>query len=368
MTMKSLSVKTISLAVAAAVALGGAMTAVAPSQASAGELAILTWEGYADSSITQKFEDETGCAISRTYVGSNDEFPAKLAAGGSIYDAVSPSLDTTGILAKMGVVEPIAIDMLPDWEDIYEGFRAHPSVAGAEGWLPPEGTVWAVPYSWGSIAWMYRSDKFDTPPDSIEIFWDPAYAGKLSIWDDKTNIYAVARYIFGRDVNVYDLSDDQLAQVRDKLIEAKPQMRKYWATAGELVNLYANGEVIFSNTWGGYQSALLIEQGIPMVEFIPKEKADGWQDAWQIVKGTPNMDCAKKFVVYMQSPHAQCQMSAVMGYSMANATAAKECLTPEMYESLHQGDWTYIDGLDFWQEPIRVDAVIETWNAVKAAQ
>ena len=70
----------------------------------------------------------------------------------------------------------------------------------------------------------------------------------------------------------------------------------------------------------------------------------------------------------MQSPHAQCQMSAVMGYSMANATAAKECLTPEMYESLHQGDWTYIDGLDFWQEPVRVDAIIETWNAVKAAQ
>lgn len=366
-----MKIKLKALAVSAALVGGIASTglAIASSQAQAGELAILTWEGYADSVITQKFEDETGCIITRTYVGSNDEFPAKLgASGGSIYDAVSPSVDTTGILAKMGVIEPISLDLLPYWDDIYEGFQVHPSVTGEEGWMPPEGHVWAAPFAWGSIAWMYNSDAFDTPPDSIAILWDPAYEGKLSIWDDKTNIYAVARYLFGTDVNVYDLSDEQLAEVRDKLIEAKPQMRKYWATAGELVNLYANGEVVLSNTWGGYQSGLLIEQGIPMVEFIPIEKADGWQDAWQIVKGTPNMECAKQFVGYMESPHAQCEMSMFMGYSMANEAAAKECLSPEMYETLHQGDWVYFDGLDFWREPARVDKMIETWNAVKAAQ
>jgi spermidine/putrescine-binding protein len=355
-----------SAALVAGVAIAGSV--VVPAEAQAGELSILTWEGYADSGITQKFEDDTGCVISRTYVGSNDEFPAKLAGGSSAYDAVSPSVDTTGILAKMGVVEPISMDLLTEWDDIYEGFRVHPSVQGEEGWMPPEGHIWASPYSWGSIAWMYNADVFDTPPDSVEILWDPAYEGKLSIWDDKTNIYSVARYLYGRDAAVYDLTDDQLAEVRDKLVEAKPQIRKFWSTAGELVNLYANGEVVLSNTWGGYQSSLLIEQGINMVEFIPKEKADGWQDAWQIVKGTPNMECAKQFITYMQQPHAQCQMSMIMGYSMANAAAAKECLSPEMYESLHQGDWVYFDGLDFWQEPIRVDKMIETWNAVKAAQ
>ncbi len=355
-----------SAALVAGVAIAG--SAVVPAEAQAGELSILTWEGYADPAITEKFEEETGCVISRTYVGSNDEFPAKLASGSAAYDAVSPSVDTTGILAKMGVVEPISMDLLPLWDDIYEGFRVHPSVTGEGNWMPPEGHIWASPFAWGSIAWMYNADEFDTPPDSIEILWDPAYEGKLSIWDDKTNIYSVARYLYGRDAPVYDLSDDQLAEVRDKLIEAKPQMRKFWSTAGELVNLYANGEVVLSNTWGGYQSSLLIEQGINMVEFIPKEKADGWQDAWQIVKGTPNMECAKQFITYMQSPHAQCEMSMYMGYSMANASAAKECLSPEMYESLHQGDWVYFDGLDFWQEPIRVDKMIDTWNAVKAAQ
>ena len=81
--------------------------------------------------------------------------------------------------------------------------------------------------------------------------WDENLSGKISMWDDKTSIYITARLLFGTEVNVYDLSDDQLEKVKDKLIAQKPLIRKYWATAGELVNLYANGEVWISNTWGG---------------------------------------------------------------------------------------------------------------------
>jgi putative spermidine/putrescine transport system substrate-binding protein/spermidine/putrescine transport system substrate-binding protein len=356
-----------SVALFAGVALVG--STVSTSNAEAGELNVLTWEGYSEPIITQKFQDETGCEISLTYVGSNDEFPAKLAGGSSIYDMVSPSIDTTGILAKMGVIEPIPIEILGDeWENIYEDFRTHPSIRGGEGWMPPEGHIWAVPYAWGSINWMYRADKFETPPDSIDLLWNPEYAQKLSLWDDKTNIYAVARYLYGTDINVYDLSDEQLAEVRDKLIDAKPQIRKYWATAGELIDLYAKGEVWFSNSWGGYQSVLLNEQGIPVVEFLPVEKADGWQDAWQIVKGTENMDCALKYAAYSISPYAQCQMAINVGWAAANAEAVKECLTKEQYDALHQGDFIYLESLDFWQEPVRVDKMIQTWNAVKAAQ
>jgi putative spermidine/putrescine transport system substrate-binding protein/spermidine/putrescine transport system substrate-binding protein len=356
----------LSAALLAGVALVG--SALSASKAEAGELNILTWEGYADPAVTDPYEQRTGCTISRTYVGSNDEFPAKLAGGSTIYDAVSPSIDTTSILAKMGVVEPIDISMIDLWDDIYKSFRAEPGIVGPAGYQM-EGQVWAVPFAWGSIAWMYRADSFDVPPTSLQQLWDdPALAGKISVWDDKTRIYSAARLLFGKDVNVYDLSDEQLEEVKESLIELKSKVRKYWATAGELVNLYANGEVWISDTWGGYQSALLQEQGIDMVEFIPIEKADGWQDAWQIVKDTPNMECAKLFVNYMTTPEAQCAMALTMGYSAANPKAVKGCLSPEEYESRHQDDMDYIENLDFWQEPARVDKYIEIWNAVKAAQ
>lgn len=327
-----------------------------------GELNVLTWEGYTDPGFVSEFEAATGCTVTPTYVGSNDEYPAKLAGGGGVYDLVSPSVDTTTILTKAGLVEEIDTGRLERWDEIYEKFRDHVGVNYQDG-------VYGVPFTWGSIPFMYRADRFETAPDSIMALWeDEALAGAISLWDDKTNIYIVARMLFGTDVDVYDLSDDQLAAVRDKLIELKPSIRKYWSTAGELVNLYANGEVIISNTWGGYQSALLADEGIGMIEFIPVEKADGWADAWQIVSGTPNGDCAYEWLNFAIGPGGQCGVVGVTGYSGSNPVVLKECLDEETFQALNQADFKYIDSLVLWEEPARVDAYINTWNAVKAAQ
>ena len=67
--MKNLTLTT---SVAALVLAGGA--------ASAQELNVLTWEGYADDSFIKPFEEASGCKVNATYVGSNDDFAPKLAA------------------------------------------------------------------------------------------------------------------------------------------------------------------------------------------------------------------------------------------------------------------------------------------------
>ena len=146
-----------------------------------GELNVLTWEGYTDPSFVEPFEKASGCKLAATYVGSNDEFPAKLAAGGGAYDLVSPSVDTTSILRKMGLVEALDTSKLSHWNELYESFRNHPGVTH-------DGAVYGVPNTWGSIAFMYMKDKFPTPPTSAAIMWDKSLAGKISVWDDKTEI------------------------------------------------------------------------------------------------------------------------------------------------------------------------------------
>jgi spermidine/putrescine-binding protein len=356
MKMKALKLGT---AVAAAAFVVSGLTGAAQAE---GELNVLTWEGYTDDSFVSLFEEQSGCKVTPTYVGSNDEFPAKLAGGGGVYDLVSPSVDTTTILMKAGLVEEIDVSRIERWGEVFPQFSGHSGVNH-------DGGVYGVPYTWGAIPFMYRADAFDEAPTSITQLWeDAALSGKISLWDDKTNIYVVARMLYGNDVNVYDLSDDQLAAVRDKLIELKPAIRKYWSTAGELVNLYANGEVTISNTWGGYQSALLADEGIEMIEFIPVENADGWADAWQIVKGSPNEDCAYAWLNFSLSPDGQCGVVGITGYSGANPTALATCKSEEEMMMLHMDDFGYLDSLVLWEEPARVDAYINTWNAVKAAQ
>ena len=342
-----------------AVAVAAFALNITTSAAIAGEVNLLTWEGYADASFVKPFEEASGCKVSATYVGSNDDFAPKLAAGGGVYDIVMPSIDATKVLIEAGFIDPIDLSRVPRYNEIYEKFR------GSEG-ITLDGKVYGVPFSWGSIPFMYRVDKFDTPPTSRQALWDPALKGRISLWDDKSSLYVASRVL--GNMNIYALSDAQLEAAKQKLIEQKPLVRKYWATAGELVDLFTAGEVWISNTWGGYQSSLLADQNIEVKEFIPEEGAEGWMDSLLIVKGTPNDECVYKYINMAISEQGQCGMSNVNGYSSANPVAAKKCMSAQQFEDLHQADVDYLDSLLLWENlRDRLGVYTNTWNAVKAA-
>jgi len=326
--------------------------------ASAQELNILTWEGYADDSFIAAFTETTGCQVNATYVGSNDDFAPKLAAGGGVYDLITPSIDTTQLMIDAGFVEPIDTSKIAEWNNIYAKFLAQDGIQ-------EDGEYYGMPYTWGSIPFMYRTDKFGTPPTSLASLFSSDLEGRISLWDDKSALYVAAR--MGGNMDIYNLSDADLEAAKAMLVEQKPLVRKYWATAGELVDLYAGGEVWISNTWGGYQSALLAEQGIEVTEFIPEEGAEGWMDAWMVVKGSPNQECAYKFLNMQIGEQGQCGVANVNGYSVANPVAAKACMSAEQFSALHQDDPDYLDSLLMWQ-PLgeRFEAYTNAWNAVKA--
>lgn len=323
-----------------------------------GEVNLLTWEGYADPSFVEPFEAATGCTVSATYVGSNDDFAPKLAAGGGVFDLISPSIDTVQLMVDAGFVDPIDTSRIEAWGDIYDKLK------NAQG-LSEGGETYGVPYAWGSIAFMYRTDMIEETPTSLADLFDPKYEGRISLWDDKSAIYVAARH--NGDMDIYDLTDEQIAAAQETLVAQKPLVRKYWATAGELVDLYASGEVWLSNTWGGYQSGLLAEQDIPVAEFIPEEGAEGWVDSWMLVKDTPNEDCAYQFINMALAEAGQCGVANVNGYSVANPVAARACMSDEQFSALHQDDPDYLDSLLLWQ-PLgeRLQAYTNAWNAVKA--
>jgi putative spermidine/putrescine transport system substrate-binding protein/spermidine/putrescine transport system substrate-binding protein len=326
--------------------------------AAEGQLSLLVWEGYADQSFVKDFEKESGCKVQATYVGSNDDFAPKLAAGGGVYDLLSVSADAAEVLARAGFVEPIDTSKIAEWGNIYESFRTQKA-------LNVDGQVYGVPFTWGANPFLYRTDKVSPEPTSIADLWSPKYKGKIGMWDDKSMLYNAARMLGISDP--FNMTDEELEKVKAKLIEQKPLVRKYWSTAGELENLFASNEVWISYTWGGLMLNDLIKQNIPVKEFTPKEGADGWADNWMIVKGSPNIDCAYNYINYMMSSKGQCGVSAVTGYSATNPIAAKNCMSPEEFKAKHQDDINFVDQLHMWQAPPRIEEYTNAWNAVKAA-
>ena len=327
-------------------------------------LSLLVWEGYADPAFVHAFEEAHHCKVSASYMGSSDDLVAKLRGGSAgNYDVISPSSDVAASIARAGLAEPLDLSRLPSYGQLSAKLRELPLVKS-------NGKTFGVPFMWGPNPLLYDTTVFANPPDSWGIFWDPKYKGKISVWDDLSTLYMAAQML-GYDkpepAQLYNLSDEQLAAVKQKLLTLKPNIRKMWSTGGELTNLFENHEVVAAMGWP-LMTNQLRKINFPVGETIPKENTTGWIDHLMITAGSENKELAHKFLEYMVQAQTQKKVTDVTGYTPANPQAAKY-MTPDEIKSLHLDDVdNYQKRLYFWQNVPRRAKYNEIWNEVKAAQ
>jgi spermidine/putrescine-binding protein len=327
-------------------------------------LSLLVWEGYADPSFVQGFESQCQCKVSAAYMGTSDELVAKLRGGAaSNYDVTSPSSDVATMLSRSGLVAPLDLAKIPNYTQL------SPTLTSRE-LVRQNGKVYGVPLTWGPNPLLYDTRAFAKPPATWAELWDPKFAHQLSFWDDLSSVYMAAQVLgFGKPdpAAIYQLSDGQLEQVKQKLIALKPNIRKLWSSAGELTNLFQNHEVIAGMGWP-LVTVQLHKSGLPIQEEIPAEGTTGWIDHLMITSSSDHKDLAYQLLNYLVSAQAQKQLSDVTGYIPANPQAAT-LMTGEQRHSLH------LDNLDayqrqivFWQDVPRRAKYTEIWNEVKASQ
>jgi putative spermidine/putrescine transport system substrate-binding protein/spermidine/putrescine transport system substrate-binding protein len=327
-------------------------------------LNLLVWEGYADPSFVHGFEQQCKCKVSASYMGSSDELVAKLRGGSaSNYDVISPSSDVATMIASAGLAAPLDLSKIPSYAQLSPKLTSLSLVR-------VKGNVYGVPFMWGPNPLIYDTTVFAEPPDSWSILWDPKYRGKISVWDDLSTVYMAAQ-ILGYDkpdpAQLYNLSDQQLDAVKAKLLELKPNIRKMWATGGELTNLFLNHEVVAAMGWP-LNTAELKKRNFPVGETIPKENTTGWIDHLMITSASDNKDVAYQFLEYMVQAKTQKLVTDVTRYTPANPQAGSLMSAAER-QILHLDDVdNYQKRIYFWQDVPRRAKYNEIWNEVKAAQ
>ena len=321
------------------------------------------WEGYADPSFVHAFEEANHCKVSASYMGSSDDLVAKLRGGSAAnYDVISPSSDVAASIARTGLAEPLDLSKLPAYSQLSPKLRQLPLVKAG-------GQTFGVPFMWGPNPLLYDTTVFSQAPDSWAIFWDPKYKGKISVWDDLSTLYMAAQML-GYDKpdpgQLYNLSDEQLAAVKQKLLALKPNVRKMWSTGGELTNLFQNHEVVAAMGWPLMTNQL--KQGnFPIGETIPSENTTGWIDHLMITAASPHKELAYAFLEYMIEAQTQKKVTDITHYTPANPAAAQS-MTDAEKKGLHLDDPdAYMQRIYFWQDVPRRAKYIEIWNEVKAA-
>jgi spermidine/putrescine-binding protein len=327
-------------------------------------LSLLVWEGYADPSFVKAFEDAHHCKVVASYMGSSDELVAKLRGGSAgNYDVISPSSDVATSIVKAGLAAPLDLSKIPAYPQLSARLREPPLVKA-------NGQTYGVPFVWGPNPLLYDTNAFPKAPDSWSDLWNPKLKGKVSPWDELSSIYMAAQ-VLGYDKpdpnQLYNLSDEQLDAVKKKLIELKPNVRKYWTTGGELTQLFQAHEVTIAMGWP-LMTVELRKLNFPIGETIPKENTTGWIDHLMITAASSHKELAQAFLEYMVEPQTQKLVTDVTHYTPANPATA-QLLTPDAVKSLHLDDPdAYMKRIYFWQDVPRRQKYTEIWNEVKNAQ
>jgi spermidine/putrescine-binding protein len=327
-------------------------------------LNLLVWEGYADPSFVQGFEQQCKCKVSASYMGTSDELVAKLRGGSaSNYDVISPSSDVATSIASANLSAPLDLSKIPTYSQLSPKLTSLSLVR-------VNGNVYGVPFTWGPNPLIYDTTVFASPPDTWNVLWDVKYRGRISVWDELSSVYMAAQ-VLGYDKpdpkQLYNLSDQQLEAVKKKLLQLKPNIRKLWATGGELTNLFQNHEVVAAMGWP-LNTAELKKQNFPVGETIPKENTTGWIDHLMITAASENKELAYQFLEYMIQAKTQKLVTDVTHYTPANPQAA-QLMTASERQVLHLDDVdNYQKRIYFWQDVPRRAKYNEVWNEVKAAQ
>ena len=316
-------------------------------------LRIIGWEGYMDESFAKGFEEKTGYKVVATYAGSSDEMYAKITAGGgSTYDMVTASGDLTKRLYDAGMLEPVDLAKVPNYDKLFPLFQK-----------PTYNTFGDTPYgvsiAWGPDFLIYDKDVVKEEPTSWSILYDEAYKDKVSLNDYAIIIADIA--LWNGYPKIYELTKDDLETLKSKLMALKPQVRKFWTSQGELAQLFLNREIALAWGWP-VTIQQLKKEGFPVGATIPKEGATGWSDSWMIIKGSPNADIAHAWMNYMLEGKPQKLMTDVSGYWPVSSLIVP-LLSDDEKKDMHIDDLDqYYGKIFFWETVQNYDDWSALWN------
>ena len=353
------------LASAAASAAGSAAASAAPSAVAVGEgegaLNLVAWTGYVVGGTggeqvqgydwVTPFETETGCKVT-VKVGLDSGNMVQLMKTGQ-YDGVSASGDATLRLIAGGDVAPVDFAQIPNYKDVFEGLKNQP-------YNTVNGVGYGVPHGRGANVLMYDPTVVTTPPDSWSVVFDAnsPYKGKVTAYNYAIYIADAALYLMKTQpalgiTNPYALDKDQLAAAVALLKVQRGLIGKYWGTAQEEIDGFANGDMAIGTAWLYQQNTINAAKGKQVASVTPKEGATGWSDTWMISSKAAHPNCMLKWMNYIISPKANADVTVFFGEAPVSAPACAEAekQAAGWCEQFHAADEEYFKNIWYWNTP-----------------
>lgn len=336
------------------------LTAV-PWASAAGEvITVYNWGQYISDGtggsldVLKAFTEATGIRVNYVTFDSNETMYTKLKTGGSSYDVIIPSDYMVAQLIAEDMLEPIDFSNVPNYANIDEAFKNTD--------YDPENR-YSVPYTWGTVGLIYNT-RYVEPTTTWRTLWDSKYQGKILMFDNPRDAFAIAELLEGLSLNTEDQRDFEKAAA---LLQAqKPVLQQY--VMDQIFERMEREEAWAAPYYAG--DYLLMAEENPDLAFChPEEGFNLFIDAMCIPKDCENKAGAEAFINFLCDPEISGQNLEYLGYSTP-ISAARDYMDPEVTQNpvAYPDEATLARGFGF--KALSIDAsqrMNSLWLDVKTA-
>jgi putative spermidine/putrescine transport system substrate-binding protein len=333
---------------------GGAMLqSIGPGE---GTLNIIAWAGYAENGSNDPkanwvgpFQQQTGCKVNVKIGNTSDEMVQLMGSGQ--YDGVSASGNASLRLIHAGQVAPVNLKLLTNYGDVSPFLKM-------QQYNSLSGTAYGMPHGWGANLLMWNTSVVKSAPDSWSVVWDPSspYKGKVTAYDDPTNIADAALYLMKTQPNLgikdpYALDKSQFDAAINLLKQQKTIVGEYWSDYLKAADAFEKGSLVIGSTWQVIANTINGAKPNSVETVLPKEGATAWSDTWMISSKAAHPNCMYKWMNYISSPQVQAQVAEWFGEAPANPKACGFTQDKTHCTTYHATDAAFAKQLWYWTTP-----------------
>ena len=235
--------------------------------------------------VNKAFEEKYGIKVNYTNYESNENMYNKLKSGGANYDIVIPSDYMIAKLVEEEMLAELNFDNIPNYQYILDEYKGL--------YYDPE-DKYTVTYTVGMVGLIYNTTMVEGSPDSWGVLWDEKYAGKILMFNNPRDAFAIAQFYLGQSINNSDIN--QWNSAIDVLKKQNPLVSSY--VMDEIFNKMEGGDAALAPYYAGDFLSMYEEN--PDLAFVyPKEGVNFFVDAMCIPKNAENKEAAELYINFM---------------------------------------------------------------------
>ena len=300
-------------------------------------LNVYNWGEYIDDEeidVVSQFERLTGCDVNYTTFESNENMYSKLSGGGVSYDIIIPSDYMVERLISEDMLLPLDYNNIPNYDKYFDSVKY--------GHLVENGiSDYAVIYNVGTTILIYNKNFVKEEPTSWKVLWDEQYAGKVLMFNNPRDSFAIAQFVLGQSINTTEKAEWDAAA--DLLMEQRKLVKPEYVM-DEIFIKMESGEYAFATYYAG-DYELMVENNPDLGFAFPEEGVNTFYDAMCIPSASQNKKGAEAFINFMMEPEIALANAEYIYYATPNkavlenpdySLADSEAVYPETLENAQE--------------------------------